>query len=155
MTTLSVLSSGSKIHQSPDPASPVIRELQSGELFTVDKESGWAAASKAAGPVGYIMVDPNVHSTVPEDVYKLIVADATVFLRNTEKFALADGLGKPQGPYTLGADYFLGDIIGLHDHFRGTTTTVRVVEVTYVFTNEQYVKIIPTFETFVERKPDE
>lgn len=155
MPKLSVLTSGTNIHEGPSITSPIIREAQSGERFTVDHETGWVQASKSGGPVGYIMVNPERHATVPDDIYKLIVADATVFLRNTERFSFSDGLGVPIGPYTFGKDYFLGDIIGLFDHYRTVQQPVRVVEVTYVFSNEEHIKMIPTFEAFVERKPDE
>jgi hypothetical protein len=90
-----------------------------------------------------------------EDINALIETDARVYLRQTESFKFTDGLADNSGPYVLGTDYTLGDVVGILDEVFGTAIPVKVVEVVITVEPGSATKYIPTFEVYTEKDPDE
>jgi len=88
------------------------------------------------------------------DIPALIATDARVFLKSSEQFLFMDGVAYDTGPYVLGADYILGDVVGLLDTKSGTVTPVKVIEVVMTFEPGSQ-KTIPTFSMYTEKDPEE
>jgi hypothetical protein len=88
------------------------------------------------------------------DIPALIATDARVYLKNSEQFLFIDGVASNTGPFMLGTDYMLGDVIGIQDELSGKMSPAKVVEI--VMTLEPgSEKIIPTFSVYTEKDPTE
>lgn len=88
------------------------------------------------------------------DIPALIETDARIYLHNSERFLFLDGVACNCGPYELGADYNLGDVIGMLDETSGITVPVKVAEIVMTF-EPGSKKYIPTFSVYTEKDPDE
>lgn len=88
------------------------------------------------------------------DIPALIETDARIYLRNSESFRFTDGVVDHSGPYLLGTDYTIGDVVGILDDVFGTAIPVRVAEVVITF-EPGSTKYIPTFAVYIEKDPDD
>jgi hypothetical protein len=89
-----------------------------------------------------------------DDIPALIETDARVYLKDSERFRFLDGVAGDTGPYSLGTDYILGDIVGILDELSGMISPARIVEVVMTF-EPGSVKVIPTFSVYTEKDPEQ